>query len=289
MSLKSAYKTSGEIFRQVSKMYQPGLLDQMKAIKNGEIVVVRGQYDHIETLLDTMKLPYELISPKEVASHNGGRVMFVNCSSYDCIDKKTKDTVKEFVNDGGRLVTTDWSLGFVLGIFPGKYKKIKDTAQEVVEVQCTTDLSRKLLGLNYAQCHPKWWLEGSSHIYEIKDGVVPIITSNEMEAKYGKPYVATGFTEGKGEAIHFISHLELQKTKLSTKEDKKGLETFLKNMKISKTAEMDDDLMVAELEAAYSTLNTLAYLCLPSALLNPTMKSVMLKSNIGGEKSKALI
>ena len=118
MSLKSAYKTSGEIFRQVSKMYQPGLLDQMKAIKNGEIVVVRGQYDHIETLLDTMKLPYELISPKEVASHNGGRVMFVNCSSYDCIDKKTKDTVKEFVNDGGRLVTTDWSLGFVLGIFP---------------------------------------------------------------------------------------------------------------------------------------------------------------------------
>lgn len=288
MSLTNAYKTSGKIFEQASKLYQPGVLEQLRAIKEKEVIVVQGQYDHIEKLLDTIKVPYKmLLSAEEVANNNRGRVIFVNCAQYNGVPKSTKNTIEQFVNDGGRLVTTDWSLGFVNAIFPGKFKKLKDTTNDVVEIQCPTDLARKFVGLNYAQCHPKWWLEGSSHIYSISKGVMPIITSNEMEGKYGQPFVASGFRQGKGEVIHFISHLELQRTKLKTEQDNAGLDTFLEKMKISKTADMDD-AKVAELESAYSTLNTVAYLCLPVNLLNPSTKSTMTTKPVSSLKSKSL-
>ena len=58
-------------------------------------------------------------------------------------------------------------------------------------------------------------------------------------------------------------------------EDKEGLDAFLKKIGGSKTADMDDDTTVAELESAYSTLNTLAYLCIRAPVLPADMKSVM--------------
>ena len=288
MSLESVYVTSGKIFQQVSMLYQPGLLEQLRGIKDGEIVVVQGTYDHIEKLLPTIKMPFNLISQQDMATNNGGRVMFVNCAAYDSVAKKTRDGIEQFVNDGGRLVTTDWSLGLVSSVFPGKFKKVKDSPDDVVEIQCPTDLGRKFVGLNYAQCHPKWWLEGASHLYETGDGVMRIITSKEMQDKYGTATVAAGFAAGKGEAIHFISHLELQRTHLRSKADKEGLDAFLEKMKVSKTADMDD-AKVAELEAAYSTLNTLAYLCLPVSLVNVSMKSVMVSPSKSAAKSKGLL
>ncbi|MBI4141185.1 hypothetical protein HY485_05090 [Candidatus Woesearchaeota archaeon] len=283
--MKKAYETSGKIFEQVSQKYAPGLHEQLKSIEPREIVVVQGTYDHIETLLDTLKVPYELITPAEIEKHNGGRVLFVNCAQYE--SGVPAKALKEFVNDGGRLVTTDWALSVITKTFPGRLHKTKTTSDDVVEVQAHTDLARRLVGLNYAQCHPKWWLENSSHVYSIDNGVTPIITSDEMKEKYGSPNIAVGFSEGKGEAIHFISHLELQRTHLRTNSDTEGLEAFVKKMKVSKTADMDD-ANVAELEAAFSTLNTLAYLCIRTPVLPQEMKSITSAVNKGGEKSTKL-
>jgi len=171
------------------------------------------------------------------------------------------------------LVSTDWSLGLTTKVFPGKLKMTKKTSDDVVEIECPTDIARRFIGMNYAQCKPQWWLEGSSDVYDIGEGVTPIITSEEMEQKYGKPYVAVGFPHGKGEVLHFISHLELQRTRQKTKEQSGNLDDFLKKMKVEKTAEMDD-ATVADLEAAYSTLSTVAYLCLRTPVLNSGGKSV---------------
>ncbi|MBI1968439.1 hypothetical protein HYS49_00870 [Candidatus Woesearchaeota archaeon] len=290
MVTKKTYKTTGAIFQQASRLYQPGVLDNLQRIELGEIVVVQGQYDHVDVLLDTINVPYASISPAEIGSHNGGRVMYVNCASYGALEKKTKEGVASFVADGGRLVSTDWSIGLVMEVFPGKLKRTAKTSDDVVEIQCPTDLARRFIGMNYAQCKPQWWLEGSSDIYDIVgEGVTPIITSEEMEEKYGKPYVAVGFPQGKGEVLHFISHLELQRTRQKTKEHQGSLDDFLKKMKVEKTPEMDD-ATVAELEAAYSTLNTVAHLCLPVPVLDTSGKSVYFGSAkaAGGAKSMKL-
>ena len=283
--LSKAYLSSGKIFEQVSMRASPGLLEQLRATKPSDIVVVKGVHDHIEKLLDTIKIPYTLIDVEEVPGYNGGRVMFVNCKSYET-GVPTK-AIRNFVEGGGRLVTTDWAVDFVAKTFPGRVKKTKKTIDDVVEIQCHTDIARRFIGLNYAQCHPKWWLEGSSDVYEIGQGVIPIITSEEMKNKYGQPYVAVGFAEGRGEVFHFISHLELQRTHLRTKEDKGDLEEFLTKMKATKTADMED-ATVAELEAAYSTLNTLAHLCIPVPILNTAMKSVVVSDKGGSSVKKSV-
>lgn len=291
MGIEDAYKTSGKIFAQVSQRQQPGLYQQLKAIGPGEIVVVEGVHDHVEKLLDTINIPYTMISSEEIKAHNGGRVMFLNCKEYGQVNKNTKESLESFVSEGGRLVSTDWAVGAIAQVFPGKLTKVAKTGNDVVEIQCHTDIARRLVGLNYAQCHPKWWLEGSSDIYKIGNEVTPIITSEEMEKKYGQPYVVAGFTHGKGEVLNFISHLELQRTELRSKADEAGLDEFVKKMKVEKTPDMDD-AKVAELEAAYSTLNTLAYLCIKAPLLKTDMKSVTVESLVGSlalKKSRRLV
>ena len=91
--MDKAYKTSGEIFEQVSKLYKPGLAEQLGEIEPGEVVVVQGTYDHVEKLLDTIKVPYTSITSSEISTHNGGRVMFVNCASYNSVDGKNKNAI----------------------------------------------------------------------------------------------------------------------------------------------------------------------------------------------------
>ncbi len=283
--MKTAYKSSGKIFEQVSMKTQPGLYAQLKSIEPGELVAVRGQHDHIEKLLDTLKVPYELISMEQVPEHNGGRVFFLNCAEYAPAPKK-EETLRTLVQEGGRVVSTDWSVGLVGRMFPGKFAKTAKTTDDVVEIECNTDIALKFIGLNYAQCKPQWWLEGSSDIYSITDGVVPIITSEEMKTKYGQPYVASGFAAGRGEVFHFISHLELQRTKQKGKASG-GLETFLEKLGAERTDDMED-AQFAELEAAYSTLNTLAHLCVNVPILNIGMNSMTTKKSASAATKKSV-
>lgn len=290
MGMNSAYQSSGKIFEQVSKKVNPGLIEQLKEVKPSDLIVVRGTYDHIEKLLDTLHVPYTLIGREEISKQNGGRVMFVNCMDYSNNGAYVK-AVQSFVEGGGRLVTTDWAVGLLAKAFPGKLHKTNDTSDDVVEVKADNDIARRFLGMNYAQCHPKWWLEGSSHIYKIGEGVTTLFSSEEMKSKYGQAPVAVAFPHGNGEVFHFISHLELQRTKQKSASDKGTLEDFLKKMDAVKTCDMDASLTVAELEAAYSTLNTLANLCAPLPIINSGTNSYLLKSAKAptSEKSKKLV
>ncbi|HJX05474.1 MAG TPA: hypothetical protein VJ461_02095 [Candidatus Nanoarchaeia archaeon] len=289
MVMKSAYASSGKIFEQVSMRTNPGLIEQLKAVKPSDLIVVRGTYDHIEKLLDTLHVPYTLIGRDEIEKQNGGRVMFVNCMDYS--NKAPVRPVQNFVEGGGRLVTTDWAVGLLAKAFPGKLTKTKDTSDDVVEVRAENDIARRFLGMNYAQCHPKWWLEGASHIYKAGGGVTTLFSSEEMKSKYGQSPVAVAFPHGRGEVFHFISHLELQRTKQKSASDKGTLDDFLKKMDAVKTGDMDASLTVAELEAAYSTLNTLANLCTPLPIINSGSNSYLLKSAKApaSEKSKKLV
>jgi hypothetical protein len=284
--MQSAYATSAEVFDTVSRMHTPGLHEQLKSIGKDEIVVVQGTYDHVEKLLDTMGVPYSMVGRNEIGKHNGGRVMLVNCATYG----GPVPAVREFVRDGGRVITTDWALSLVEKTFPGRLTKTSQTGDEVVEVEAHTDLAHRFLGMNYVQCHPQWWLEGSSHVYDIGEGVVPIITSEELEAKHGKPYIAAGFVEGAGEVFHFISHMELQRTRQKGKASGEGLEEFLAKMDLGGLDVLDAGASIAELEAAFSSLTTLAHLVSPVPLIGGSMKSTMYGgSKLDVPKSKALV
>jgi len=292
MSMNSAYKTTAKIFEHMTRLRNAPLAAQLKAIKKGELVVVEGDHDHIELLLDKMKLPYHLMQSDDLAEQMPGRVMFVNCRNYDLGGDNEKKAVRNFASRGGRVVSTDWSLSLISQAFPGHlYKTDEETEDDVVEIRPQTNLARQFIGLDYTQCHPKWWLEGSSHIYRInKNKVIDLFTSGEMKDRYGQNHVAVAFPYQAGEVFHFISHLELQRTNQRTSQDKGSLDDFLKKIELRTLGELGADVNFAELEAAYSTLNTLAYLCAPAPLLTPVSydgKSVLSKKAGSGSSVKA--
>ncbi len=294
MGISEAYNTSGKIFTAVSQRYQPQLADQIRAIEEGDVTVVRGTYDHIEKLLDKIKVPYATINSEEITPSLQTKVLFVNCKEYSSAPETQVVATKKYVENGGRLVSTDWALSLVERAFPGTITKTNSTGgNESVEVEALSMVGQTLIGLNYAQCHPQWFLESGSYVYTHGKNVTPIITSDAMNERYGSPNIAVGFRAGSGEVIHFISHLEAQQTKLKHKSDKEGLDEFLSKMKVEKTDDMEE-AKLAELEAAYSTLNTVAHLCVRTPLLGSgDFKSVMAAGSsiaaAGGKKSTVFV
>ncbi|MBI4919322.1 hypothetical protein HY837_05285, partial [archaeon] len=102
--------------------------------------------------------------------------------------------------------------------FPGYVKKGKEEVpDETFRVSPANDLGAKLLGSNVVKQNPEWWFEDSSYtaVKSNKEGkeLVPLIVSEDLKKEYDTELVAFGVRHGKGEAVHFCSHLYAQKIK----------------------------------------------------------------------------
>ena len=146
--MKSAYKSSGAIFEQVSKMHSPGCTNNSR---QGNLGDHRGQRNlgphraadgHTEGELSANR------ARRDGEQKDLGRVALVNCRTYG--NGKSVDAARKFVSGGGRLVTTDWALSLVTHAFPDRLAKTStETSDDVVEVQCASNVGSKLLGPHY--------------------------------------------------------------------------------------------------------------------------------------------
>ena len=89
---------------------------------------------------------------------------------------------------------------------------------DVVRIEVLDRDHRFLQGVLEDGDDPLWWLEGSSYPIRVLDPerVQVLITSNELEQKYGEAPVAVTFAHGEGEVLHMISHYYLQRAELLT-------------------------------------------------------------------------
>jgi len=242
-----------------------GKEQDLKDIREGshKIVVVSGQYDSIESILSTLGVPYNLVSEFEVNngdySFEEADAVFINCCGGHLNDKGLSK-VKEYVDKGGKLITTDWAVKNVIEkVFPGTIRfNGRQTSDDVVVVEPQGDLGKRLIGLDYEGAEPKWWLEGSSYIIEIENKaiVAPVIMSEELKEKYGSPYVAVVFPYGKGAVMHFVSHLKAQRTEARNKRDLGDAEDFSRLTKTVVYGKVPKNVTVSGLETGYSSLKT---------------------------------
>ena len=134
--------------------------------------------------------------------------------------------MKSFVNEGGFLFTTDWALTNVLEkAFPGYVEQGgRNTADEVVRVEILDNEDPYLNSLIGPDDDPQWWLEGSSYPIRVidRDAVKVLITSKEIERRYGESPVLITFKYGKGTIYHMISHFYLQRSETRTKRHRKS-------------------------------------------------------------------
>jgi len=262
--MEQAYKASSKIMEKRMGKERPMDLEILKKVSESSIIIVAGSYDRVETVLDMINVPYVLIQPEEVGQIElkPDQILIINCPGN--IYEGALKNILTFVKQGGFLFTTDWALTNVLeNIFPKfvKYNQ-RPTGDDCVAVQVVDKTNKFLEGLFKADEEPIWWLESSSYPIQIldKEKVKVLVTSREMEKKYGEAPIVITFDFGDGGTVlHMTSHYYLQRAELRTERHKKSAKDYVQSEMAftdEEAKEMEDDLnglSLGEAESAYST------------------------------------
>jgi hypothetical protein len=262
-AMKEAYKIAQELLKDRLKEANPEAFEEISGKDGADVLVVKGQYDFIEQVLSLAGVPFKLVHTQDLSGYQlqPDQIVFINCPGN--IEPVGLRKLERFVSSGGFLFTTDWALKNVLEqAFPGyvKYNQ-KATGDEVVRVEVLDVEDPFLKSILGPEDDPQWWLEASSYPIQIVNGqrVKVLVSSREIERKYGESPVFITFEYGEGKIYHMISHFYLQRTETRTKRHQDSAETYLdekkipaelrekyKQMKISKSS-------LGEVESAYTS------------------------------------
>lgn len=266
-----AYQASTILMREEMKKRSPEDYKKLKNVKDSDIIVIAGQYDHGQVVFEMTEIPFTVVSPTDYdkIELREDQIVFINCPGV-LTNKGIRKTVT-FVEQGGLLVTTDWALKNVLELgFPNfvRYNK-QPTGDEVVRVEFIDTDDKFLDGLIDKESDPVWWLEGSSYPIEVidKDKVKVLVKSKEMKEKYGESAIVVTFEFGEGKVYHLTSHFYLQRTETRTKRHKKSSYDYAVEKDINLSSEDKikfdrnfKDVSLGEVESAYTTQKAISNL-----------------------------
>jgi hypothetical protein len=289
-----------EIIEQVWERLRPYELPKLRSLPADRITVVKGSYDHIEQILKNAKIPHTTVNSfpynaKQQDYFKNCKILFVNCdSSYHNgtggleekgITSENKTFLTEFVDNRGRMITTDWAQAVVRYLFDNKITvETSYLPESVVKVKFPTKIGQELLGINYEGAQPKWWIESSSDRVTPCDnsGIIELITSDELRSKSDKP-ISLGFKYGNGEVFHFVSHLIAQKFEPRDSRDAKSLENFLDltNTRV-KEGTATKCISLGGIETTYTLMNTVLELAREGSILDKFKGKRRSASKTGG-------
>jgi hypothetical protein len=219
-TMEAAYRIANELFKDRLREKAPEMLAALDEIQEADVLVVRGQYDHIEDVFHQSGTPFTPVSGADLgrAHLRPDQIVFVNCPGI--VSEPSLRSLAAFVHDGGFLFTTDWALKHVLEpAFPGfvEYNQ-RRTTDEVVRVEILKEGDPFLSSLIGPDDDPQWWLETSSYPIRIlnEEKVSVLVTSAEIRERYGEAPVFITFEAGSGRIYHMISHFYLQRSETRT-------------------------------------------------------------------------
>jgi len=262
---RRAYEVGGRHTRESIARDDPRTHEFLEQVQGSDIVVVRGQYDHVEWVLEALSLPHLAVEPH----HLGGlelrpeQLLVVNCPGQ--VGAAAVGMIRSFVEAGGSLFTTDWALRHVLEpAFPGVVAfNRRPTADAVVRVEAAAHDNPFLKGVMDGADDPIWWLEASSYPIVVHDParVKVLIRSRELQERWGEAPVALTFRAGEGEVFHMISHYYLQRTETRTRRHRMPAAAYAAEKGMTwdpVTAARAADLTLGEVQAASSSARLFA-------------------------------
>jgi len=256
-------KTSVKYLEQI--LEREGKADELEQLRCGgsKVWIIKGEHDSVESVFDAMQIPYVLATASTVNEQGftfgNAQAVFINCSGNK-IDRSGLNSIENYVTKGGRLITTDWAVESIIErAFPGTIRRLGDrkTNDEVVIVEPIGEVGASMIGLDYEGAEPKWWLESASYPIEIiDDKVIPIISSKEMEARHGSPHIAVMFNYGKGNVMHFVSHLKAQRREIRNARDAQNASCFSTLTGSNDPKYVPKGTSLSGLETGYSSVKT---------------------------------
>ena len=192
------------------------LKNQFQELCRIKPLVIPGQHDHIGQILDAMKIPYDTCKLHDIANHNlnGQKPVFVNCGSTGKPERNAIMTLRDHVEKGGVMITTDWAVDEVLQhTFPGFIERSGNTNGYNESFPIDHD--------GPDDERTSWFIEASSYTIRIlHEDVSILMESKEFGEKYGcNPALAVGFKFGEGGVFHYVSHLYAQMVELRNAKD----------------------------------------------------------------------
>nr|MDO8087381.1 hypothetical protein [Candidatus Sigynarchaeum springense] len=259
--MEDAYKISADIVNQDLAAKEGNGLKAWQKVNRIGIIVVPGEYDTAEEVLDSLDLQYESRDPEDFddIQLDTRDVVIVNCPG-EGFSAKGLDILKDHVFHGGLLVTTDWALKHVVEqAFPGFIEHNgAESAEEFVDVHVTDKIVDYLNDLIAPGLSPSWWLEGGSYpIRVLNTNVRKLLISRAMKQRYEDPTVACIIHFGKGQVLHMTSHLFLKNAAPLDSGDKSALPRLLETLHVNQRTKdgvmraCENDTSYKAIEAAY--------------------------------------
>lgn len=190
----------------IEKNYGPAKTNNPAAV-----VDVRGKWDHANTALSNFGIVHKEVSlPNlEKALSSGAEVAIINCPGE--ITPGQVEPLRDFVRNGGYLLTTDWSLaGCLAGAFPGYVSW--DGAYSNKEIVDGVVVDRESDILKGTVPRAPWKLDEKSQIVKVlRPGDVEVLVRSRTltnEDPYGKGILALTFPFGKGRILHLVGHFD---------------------------------------------------------------------------------
>ncbi len=261
--MSRANEAAAAVVRERMAQERPEDHRVLQSVEQADIVVVRGEYDRVEDVLTTLKIPHVVVNPNAVARLplSARQLLIIDCPGT--IGGAGLERIRKFVNAGGFLYTTDWALTHVvMKAFPGfvGFNGVQ-TANDVVEVEPVAAQDNLLKHLTLSRTNPRWWLESSSYPITVLNPqrVNVLISSREMKKKYGESPIAVTFRYGDGQVLHIASHFYLQQNQTRTVAEKKNAKKFLDedstlsaSTKAAAARRIGDDVVAGDLSSAYA-------------------------------------
>lgn len=181
------------------------------------VLVVRGSYDRVEDTLAVLGIRHETLGPDEVAlvPLPPEAILIVDCD-HDPLEPRAVRAVREFVQAGGFLCTTDYGLEHVIEpAFPGMLRSLArgglgvSTQNEVVPMRVAAKDHPLVRGIRAGGNEDvRWWVEDSAYPIEVLDrGRVTVLAeSAEFQKRYRSGVLAATFPWGKGRVLHLLGH-----------------------------------------------------------------------------------
>jgi hypothetical protein len=190
-----------------------GLRETKRRVTKSQIVVVQGDFDKIEKVLDLYEWPYTLIERRALLTkrYSQARLLFINCGRKPAAPQRRKliSIVKAFVARGGWVVTSDWSIDpYITGSFPDRVRVAKPKRRQPDTTVTVRPMMQDSLlsGVFSHHIQSTWWLEETSTMITVSGNVEVLVASEEMEKRYGSKVVVFRLRYGSGRVLHLLGH-----------------------------------------------------------------------------------
>lgn len=190
-------------------------LGHLRGLPPDRIVVLAGEFDHMEKVLVLYGIPHTVVTREQFRSQRYPHAVMlcINCDQLPPPLQRTAlaQAVRRFVADGGWLITSDWAVDpYLLSGWPQHVTEVvakkREQPDTVVGVR-PQHTSPLLEGVFHPRARAEWWLENSSLMVEVNPKLVDVlIVSDDMKQRYGASAVAFTWRQDQGRVLHLLGH-----------------------------------------------------------------------------------